>query len=337
MLRYVDKRAVQQKFVCLFVYSNGSSSCSKEPAHRRHVSECWKVTHDYFPFHYLYKVSGEVPVTVQLSTSQKCEQATKVMPVRNRGIQETTKKFGVCVGGPMVQNKNLLNDIIEFVEMSTVLGVEMIVFYVNEAQVDKNVLEYVWEHYPKRVKTVGWGKFGKWKPFHYYGQLLMISDCFYRHMYEIEYITTMDLDEMILPVEQNNWAEMIQSFVNSDKAPDYMFQNTFFEPTGQQTLPNFPDKPVPKYFSRTQRIPCKPGYDYRTKLISRPKLIYEPSVHWNCAKIDGVNKTYLVPPEKGIVGHYRSEIPDDCRHKQAHTDNLAKRFEDQVNKAICSS
>ncbi len=69
------------------------------------------------------------------------------------------------------EDKNLLEDIIEFVEMSKVLGAELIVFYVNETQV---VLEYLWKHYPDTVKTIGWRKFDKWSPLHYYGQLLLL-------------------------------------------------------------------------------------------------------------------------------------------------------------------
>ncbi len=340
VMGYVDKKATVQNFRCFFTYSNSSTSCSSEPARRRHVSECWQVTHDFIPFHYLCRVSDQVPMSVRLSTSAECEldKSTKEMPVKNRDMNlKPSKKFGVCVGGPIVQKKNLLNDMIEFIEMSTFLGAEMIVVYANEAQVDKNVLEYMWEHYPNTIRTIGWGKFEKWKPFHYYGQLLMISDCFYRHMYEFEYIATMDLDEMIIPATKNSWADMINEFKNSDKAPEYMFQNAFFKPAGEQALSNCPDKQVPKYFTRTQRLTCKPGFSFRNKLISRPRFIYEPSIHWSCAKVDGVNKTYFVPPEQGIVAHYRPEIPGECQHAQAHLDNLAKRFEYQVSKRICSS
>ena len=343
VMGYVDKKALEQHFYCLFKYLNASSTCSTKPAVRRHVSACWQVNHVAMPFHYLCEVESEVPVTVRLSTSQNCqlEMSSAEIQVGNRDVEvreRAPKKFGICIGGPLIQeDKHFLEDVIEFVEMSKVMGAELIVFYVNETQVDKEVLEYLWKHYPDTVKTIGWRKFEKWEPFHYYGQLLIISDCFYRLMYEVEYIAMIDLDEMILPVQQNSWTDMVDAFKTPENVSEFVFQNSFFVSSEKtQQLQNCSNKPVPKYFARTQRITCFPGYTYRPKLMSRPRFIFEPSVHWSCAKVAGHNNTYAVPPEQGILGHYRPVIPNECLHKPKRSDELAKRFETEVVKAICT-
>ena len=344
VMGYVNKNSLEQTFYCLFRYSNASSTCSTNPAVHRHVPECWHVGHEATPFQYLCEVESGIPVTVRLSTSQNCqlEMSSAEIQVGNRDVEmrerAPPKKFGICIGGPLIQeDKHFLEDVIEFVEMSKVMGAEQIVFYVNETQVDKEVLEYLWKYYPETVKTIGWRKFKKSEPLHYYGQHIIQSDCFYRFMYEVEYIAMIDLDEMILPIQQNSWTDMIDAFKIPKSVSEFKFQNNFFLPSeNTRKLQNYSNKPVPKYFTRTQRITCFPGYSYRTKLMSRPRFILEPCVHRNCAKVAGHDKTYNVPLEQGMLAHYRPTILEDCQHKPKHSDERAKRFESQVVKAICT-
>ena len=213
VMGYVHKEVRDVHFYCVLKYSNGSRSCSKEAAFRQHPSTCFSPVLHAKEFQFFCKVGSdeEPPVSVQLSTSNTCEPQffSGEIPVRNRKYTSMTqvapKKFGVCVGGPLVQEgPTVIKDVVEFVEMSTALGVELIVLYVNETQVDIKVLEFIWKHYPDTVRTVGWKAFDKWYPMHYHGQLLIISDCLYRVMYEVEYLAVIDLDEMIIPVKHNN-------------------------------------------------------------------------------------------------------------------------------------
>ena len=347
VMGYVNLKAPPANLYCLFKYSDDSRSCSKHPATERHVSACWQPNHNALPFHFICELEQlqDIPVTVQLSTSADCgqKQITSELPVRNRILHpgNPPKKFGICIGGPLVKEsgKNLLKEIIEFVEMSKLMGAEIIVFYANESQAGPEVLQYIWKNYPDFVRTIGWRKFEVWKPFHYYGQMLIISDCFYRLMFEVEYIAMIDLDEMIIPAKHSNWPDLIDSLDTSESIASYYFQNRFFignkGSKKEPVLDNCYNTPVPKYFTKTNRIECQPGYDYRPKLISRPKYVFEPSIHWICSKVKDHGGDVMVKPETAILGHYRNVIPTDCAGKPSHVDEGAKRFMDQLTENIC--
>lgn len=176
--------------------------------------------------------------------------------------------------------------------MSQILGAELIVIYVTD--VDKDILEYLWTHYPDTVRTVEWKKFEMNYPFHYYGQNLVVTDCNYRLMYEVEYLSIIDLDEMIFPVKLKNWSEMMETFPANDTYSGFVFQNGFFDyhdfKTGTHPMPNCSDRPIPKYFAKTERHNCHDVsnvYSYRTKLMIKPQHILQPSVHNICVSIEG--------------------------------------------------
>ena len=120
------------------------------------------------------------------------------------------KKFGVCVGGPVVQEDNtILQKLVQFIEMNRVLGAEVIYFYINQ-MICSDVLKYILKRYSSDiVRVIEWKKFNKKVPLYYYGQLLIMSDCLLRNMYEVEHLVINDLDEIILPVEHDNWTEML--------------------------------------------------------------------------------------------------------------------------------
>ena len=346
VMGYVNRKVPSIKFYCLFRYNN-RSTCKEKPANERHVSPCFPPNLSSRPYHYVCEVlvDEEVPLAVHLSMSEDCkpDSISAPIPVQNRDAkieEKPAKKFGVCLGGPLVQeNANFLRDVVEYVEMSIAVGVQQIVFYVNEKQVDKSLLEYLWKHYPDVVKTIAWRKFDKWVPMHYYGQLLMMSDCFYRHMYEVEYLAMTDLDEMITPVgKHTSWGEMIKALNSNSDVSSYTFQNAFFtspENEAKQVLPNCSNAQVPKYFTRTVRHDCYPGYAYRPKTMSLARYIYEPNIHWVCARVDGHPGNTNVPTEIGILAHYRPSVPDDCVGKPTFTDNVARKFRNKVTDSMC--
>ncbi len=43
-------------------------------------------------------------------------------------------------------------------------------------------------------------------------EVLEINDCFYRNMYNYEYIAIFDVDEYIIPVNFYNWSQLIDEF-----------------------------------------------------------------------------------------------------------------------------
>ena len=344
VMGYVFKNVQRVELYCKFKYSNGSTSCLKTPAIESLPKQCFWPILDAKAFHYHCHMSSgeEPPVSIALSTSSDCIPAStsKEIPVRNvnQADVKPAKKFGVCVQSPVVQeNRHIFQTLIEYIEMSQLLGAELITFYINRDQLDADILKFILDHYPDTVRVVEWKKFEKWHPLHYFGQLLVISDCLYRSMYEVEYSAVTDIDEMILPVKHYNWSDMMTEIeaLGNYSAGTFVFQNAFFKPDDSKpsVLPNCS---VSKYFTRTNRFECYPGYSYRTKTITKPKLLLESSVHTMCTHVEGYDQ-FNVPPEVGILGHYRNPIPNDCVHHKNYRDDVAMKFQDKLTAKMCST
>ena len=62
---------------------------------------------------------------------------------------------------------------------------------------------------------------------HYYGELLLMHDCLYRNMYAAKYLVFVDMDELILPIQHNNWTSMMKEIDTSPKIGAFVFLNTY--------------------------------------------------------------------------------------------------------------
>ena len=335
---------------CVFKYLNGTSTCRSAPATDRHPNTCYTPSLGAKPRHYICGMNAneEPPIYVQLSNSSRCEPefTSAEIPVRNRHHAKPTKKFGICISGPLIQeSRRILQDLIQFIELSQLMGAEFIIMYANETQIDEDILEYLWEHYPGVVRTIGWKRFKKWNPLHYFGQLMLMSDCLYQVMYEVENLAMMDIDEMIVPVKHNNWGEMINSFKVQPGTMAFRFQNAFFDDPDPSATAKFeseinkedPFRFIPKYFTHTRRYRCTPYQNYMTKVIDHPKFIVEPAIHSVCKSVADHKVTHLVPENTGFLAHYRHPVPDECKFRPTHTDRTLDKFKDTLNKKIFTS
>ena len=216
----------------------------------------------------------------------------------------------------------------------------MLKCYINLMQIRSDVLKYVLEHHSDIVRVIEWKKFNKWVPLHYYGQLLIMSDCLLRNMYEVEYLVINDLDEIILPMKHNNWSEML-NFHNSKKYASYTFQNRFLvespRPSTPLQLSNncIAGLHVPMYFTRRTVYPCYTNY--RNKFIVRPRIALLPAIHGMCTSIGGYITVYKAPAHLGINAHYRDEIPKECPKRTGNFQqvNVAMKFASRVIRNMC--
>ena len=88
---------------------------------------------------------------------------------------------------------------------------------------------------------------------HYFGQMISISDCVYRSMYRTRYLASQDLDELIVPMKADSWADMLRSVTGTedmlrnittsaprDTIASYNIRSAFF-PTQHNEVPNDPN------------------------------------------------------------------------------------------------
>ena len=59
---------------------------------------------------------------------------------------------------------------------------------------------YLYQSYAKKLDFTFWSR-----------ELLEYIDCFFRNMYKYEYIGVLDIDEVIVPTNGDNWTQMIHN------------------------------------------------------------------------------------------------------------------------------
>ena len=65
-------------------------------------------------------------------------------------------------------------------------------------------------------------------------ELIPYNDCLYRNMYQYEYIALLDIDEVIMPIAEDNWADLMKNVkklalkVKNEERASYNFRNVYF-------------------------------------------------------------------------------------------------------------
>ena len=359
---YFSRTAKPTNLYCLLKYLSGRTRCLKRLATQTKAN-CDSVVDEKKskPMLYICHMSGiggvkvELPVSVMISNVSNCDlsHTSGEIPVGNLdhvrqnkiSYHKPGKKFGVFIGGPLIQKENVIQNLTNFIQMSQLLGAEFFTMYISPEQMDNHVIEFLLNTYPDVVRIIEWKKFDIHYPLHYYGQLVLISDCLYRSMYEVEYLVMMDLDEMIFPTRHTNWAELVDALEKKGKYASFMFLNRFFmgppHHTSNLTLPHnnrsdpsldpkviqaFKGNEIPAYFSRTREVKCYFSYGAKTKLIIKPLNLVRLTVHESCESVRFYRPVYWVPPEVGISAHYRESSIQECVSKPTKENTIAIRF-----------
>lgn len=184
----------------------------------------------------------KVPVAVSL-VENACDTATNVLKVYNdRPANGIKKKFGVCVK----QLDFLYNDmsviLIEWLEALFTMGVEKVTLYNITAHYNMvKVLRYYEEqgkvefrpitlpgpqpNIPSLYHSYFFNHLGR----QLFLEDMLFNDCFYRNMYNFDWLAVIDIDELIMPVKNmTTWNDILQGVDNSADIEGYGFRNLFF-------------------------------------------------------------------------------------------------------------
>lgn len=242
------------------------------------------------------------------------------------------KKFGLCL--PPLFGDISLSLLIQFIELSKILGASHLTFYTYDISesVQKLLAFYKDEG---EVTIVNW----KLSPdvnqreIWYHGQLLAIQDCLYRHMAEFEYLLFVDLDEFLLPVYNDTWSDMVnflQTFqkTNSDEnVAGFSFKSAFFDP---KQIPD-PSQQL-TFLQLLQRN--KILSSVRTKLMVAPQKIFELGIHHASKTIHPDMRIVEVDPDIAKIHHYRPCIinyePDMKCYAEERDETILKYATDLV-------
>ena len=247
-------------------------------------------------------------VTMSLHSNPKRRKTTSVLlPVFTlHASWEHKRNFGVCV--PPLFGYIPSTTLIEFVELTQLLGASHLVVYLQ--QVSREVRKVLRYYQHLGVLTVlPWELPVPDRSIWYHGQLLAINDCLHRGMHGFKYLAFNDIDEFVVPHGgASNWTSMVESIQGhplsqQDSQPGMTFQSAFFDPLmtvgASRALYDLESDLRTKSFSRV-----------RTKVMVDPAHIYELGIHHISKPLNESKQPHFVQPEAAFIHHYRKCVTD---------------------------
>ena len=252
-----------------------------------------------------YLCGEHVPDAISIVKKSTIHNPRNILPVKVNPHLQTRKNFTMCLS-PI---HSLFNDslqLLEWIELNRILGVQKFFLYVKSVSDDVNrVLKYYNDVESNAdVKVLPWSL-----PdilcddvmLHYCGQLAALNDCLYRNKGHSFYTVSSDLDEFIIPYVQNDytWADMLL------RIPDYsvhLFRNSFVM-RDYDTLNSIKgsNSLMTDYSMRDDFIY---GPRDRSKMIARTDDVVTFGIHNVWAMQSG--EEHGVDPNIGILHHYRN-------------------------------
>eukprot|EP00092_Neocalanus_flemingeri_P040314 GFUD01043909.1.p1 GENE.GFUD01043909.1~~GFUD01043909.1.p1 ORF type:complete len:570 (+),score=158.65 GFUD01043909.1:188-1897(+) len=271
---------------------------------------------------------GKAPASVSI-VEHKCDVATNNLRVIYNKPEGEKKKFAVCVKGLDFPDDDLSIRLTEWIEVLTTLGADKIFLY--NLEVHPNVTKVLDYYTSKGLVDVTPISLPGYQPNlpvlqHMYlksklnnkrqNELIPYNDCLYRNMYRYEYIALLDIDEVIMPIKHNNWADMMEEAVKSslkvknETRASWNFRNVYFmdEMLDIHEPEHFKD--IPPYLHMMQHV-------YRSANYTKPgqyvKCFHNPEKalilhnHFPLGCLGGVCTSYPVDTSLAHLQHYRQD------------------------------
>ena len=155
---------------------------------------------------------GLIPLSVSIVESP-CGVPSNKFDVIYK-LPEDGKKKTVAVCAKLLDFRyDSTMQLIEWIEILIILGANKII--INIIRVHPNVMS-VLEFYEKNGKVELILMTAPNAPvILFYTQMIAINDCFYKNMYKFDYITSLDIDEIIIPsrIKDKTWQDLLKRVV----------------------------------------------------------------------------------------------------------------------------
>uniref|UniRef100_A0A3Q2YHQ5 Glycosyltransferase family 92 protein n=1 Tax=Hippocampus comes TaxID=109280 RepID=A0A3Q2YHQ5_HIPCM len=280
------------------------------------------------------------------------------LPVRNlkEAEQEEARlpfNLTVCISVLFENFNNVLQAAdLYILEMYRLLGVNKVVIYniSSGPELDRLLHSYSQEGFLETVPwpinwhltlSHGWLFSESGGDLHYFRQLTTLNECIYRSMHQSRYVLLNDLDEIIMPYQHDDLPSLISDLqqqhpdVHEFRIENHIFPKTHVEPSGKFQLPQWEGVPGLNILQHIYRE--EPDYSiyHPYKMIVRPRLVEQTSVH-EVLKKSG--KSYKVPREVCRIIHVRTPLRASLKLEQLHMDmrlwDFHQKLIPSVNQAL---
>ncbi|XP_016387116.1 uncharacterized protein LOC107723116 [Sinocyclocheilus rhinocerous] len=307
---------------------------------------------DHFSFPYgasdvICKGKHMQDATHVLITTDKIDSANlkmEYLPIKNKVVQETFKfNFTVCISNLFGDYNNVLQ-FAQSMEMYKLLGVQHVVIYKTSCGPD---LEKLLKHYETEgmLEIVPWpidqflNPSSGWNikihkgDIHYYGQLVTLNECIYRHMYQSKYVLLNDIDEIIMPYKHANLPSLMEDLQSAQPnigvflIENHIFPKTQFEESGKFKRAEWNNIPGVNIMEHIYREPDRKNIYNPTKMIVNPRKVQQTSVHSSLKNTGG---SFLVPFNVCRIVHVRVPLQGHLTKEQLFVDKRVWDFEQEL-------
>ncbi|KAJ3625269.1 hypothetical protein MTP99_018827 [Tenebrio molitor] len=279
-----------------------------------------------------------VPASVSVVSKIKSSPTNLLTVINNYNDSgKPSNRFAVCIK-PLHFDYNRALQILEFIELNRIMGVEHFTFYNHTIgpQVGCILQDYVDRGL---VTLLPWQlNMLSQKEIRTEGLFAALNDCLYRSMNLYSHVLLIDLDEYIIPRNNETLPQLIEYLnnrLNTRTTGSYSFQNAFFYlQWGDDDSVYDSNDPVAAglvTLKKTRRRSKLHPHKQRSKYICRPELVVEAGNHFVWEFIPG-HGTLNVPPDAAILHHYRiCEFGgDDCIKTASTVDTTAFKYKSKL-------
>jgi len=283
---------------------------------------------------------------VLITTDEKDSVDSKMeyLPIRNKVARETFKfNFTICISNLFGDYNNVLQ-FAQTIEMYKLLGVQHLVIYETKCGPD---LKKLLKHYETEgiLEIVSWpiDKFlnpsSGWNinthkgDIQYYGQLVTLNECIYRHMYQSRYVLLNDIDEIIMPYKHSNLPLLMEDLQSAHPnvgvflIENHIFPKTQFEDSGKFKRAEWNNIPGVNIMEHIYREPDRKNILNPTKIIVNPRKVQQTSVHSILKETGGC---YRVPFDVCRIVHVRVPLQGHLTKDQLFVDKRVWDFEQEL-------
>ncbi|XP_024123859.1 beta-1,4-galactosyltransferase galt-1 [Oryzias melastigma] len=280
-------------------------------------------------------------VTLLTKPSANASEHTFI-PVRNKN-EKIRFNFTVCISNLFGDYNNVLQ-FAQTLEMYKLLGVDRVVIYntscgpelkrLLQSYIQEGFLEVVPWPIDKFLKpSNGWRFQEHGGELQYFGQLVTLNECVYRSMERSRYVLLNDIDEIIMPYKHDNLVSLMNTLgpqhpnVGEFHIENHIFPKKHFEPSGRFHLSRWEKIPGVNILEHIYREDPDRSVYHPHKMIVRPKLIEQTSVHEVLRRF---GERYKVPPDVCRIIHVRVALRGHLKLEELNEDKRLWDFQEKL-------
>lgn len=267
-----------------------------------------------------------VNISLHPESHRQTSENTKQIPLHVVDRRLKIEPYSLCV--PPISGNIPAARLVEFIELSQILGVSHITFY--NSKVEEKTLEIL-----RYYKQKGLVSILPWELQEHIslnteddGKTLALNDCLYRNLERFDYVGFNNLDEFIVPSKYRKTPEMFQNLGDEDTA-GYCFQIFSFDTIKSATNDS---KLQLKLQLLTQRFTFKASSRTfgQSRCVVSPKKAFYIDLNAIINPLERYYTTFRVEPSIGSVLRYGECIGCDASCESSYQDLTMVKYRDEL-------